>query len=152
MNTSRITADNIPSATRQTKLLSVLESPALQDIASLAARLLLAAMFVLAAFDKVTGYQGYLKFMASAGVPGSLLPLVIATEAVFGIMVIIGWQTRIAALALAGFTLSASFLFHFQLDNQMQYLLFTKNIAVVGGFLALFVAGAGRFSVDGRKG
>jgi putative oxidoreductase len=152
MSTSPMITDNLDTANPQNALSAVLDTPVLHDTAKLVGRVLLALMFVIAGYSKIGGYEGTAKYMASAGVPGALLPLVIALELVGGALVIIGWQTRLVALALAGFTLIASFLFHYQLDNQMQFLLFMKNIAIVGGFLALFAAGAGRFSLDGRRG
>ncbi|MCA1953048.1 MAG: DoxX family protein [Hyphomicrobiales bacterium] len=124
--------------------------PALSNLILLAARLMLALMFVLSGYSKIGGYAGTQKYMEAFGVPGALLPLVIIVELIGGAMVMVGFQTRLAALALAGFTLAAALLFHFKLADQMQFLLFMKNISVTGGFLALAVAGPGAFSVDRR--
>lgn len=125
-----------------------LAAPALRDSALLIGRLLLAAMFVLGGFQKIAGYAGTQQYMESAGLPGALLPLVILLELGGGLLVAFGWFTRTAALALCGFTLIASLLFHFQPDDAMQMLMFTKNMAIAGGFLALFAAGPGRYSID----
>jgi putative oxidoreductase len=124
----------------------------LNDAALLAGRILLALMFVLGGWSKIGGYAGTQAYMASAGVPGFLLPLVILTELGAGLLVLVGYQTRLAAIALFGFTIIANLLFHTNFAQQMQMLLFMKNLAVAGGFLALFVAGAGRWSVDGFMG
>jgi len=129
-----------------------MNSPALNDAARLVARVLLSLMFIMAGWSKITGYAGTQGYMASAGVPGALLPLVILTELGGGLAILLGWQTRIAAIALAGFTALAALLFHFDFGNQMQQLLFMKNLTIVGGFLALFAAGAGRYSIDGMTG
>ncbi len=129
-----------------------MNNPALNDAAKLAGRVLLAVMFILGGWSKIGGYAGTQAYMASAGVPGALLPLVILTELGGGLAILLGWQTRLAALALFGFTIIASVLFHFQPANQMQMLMFMKNLAVAGGFLVLFAAGAGRFSVDALSG
>ncbi len=125
----------------------MLASPALTDAAKLIGRIMLALMFVMAGWSKIGGYAGTQQYMASAGVPGMLLPLVIAVELLGGLMIVVGYKTRYAALVLAGFTLVASFLFHMAPDR-MQQLLFMKNIAVVGGFLVLFASGPGRWSLD----
>jgi putative oxidoreductase len=126
----------------------MLNSPALSDTAKLVGRVLLALMFVLAGYSKIGGYAGTQQYMASAGVPGVLLPLVIAVELLGGLMVVVGWKTRYAALALAIFTLAATLLFHTNWAQPMQQMIFMKNISVVGGFLVLFAAGAGRWSLD----
>ena len=72
---------------------------------------LLVAIFITSGLQKITGYEGTQGYMEAMGVPGGLLPLVIALELGAGIALIIGYQTRLAALALAGFTLAAGFLF-----------------------------------------
>ncbi len=117
----------------------------------LAGRLLLATMFLLAGITKISGYAGTAGYMASAGVPGALLPAVIALEIGGAIAIIIGFQTRLVALALAGFTLAAAALFHSNFADQMQMLLFLKNASVAGGFLILAANGAGAYSLDARR-
>ncbi len=124
---------------------------AIQKFAAPAGRILLALMFVSAGFSKIGGYAGMQAFMESAGVPGALLPLVIALEILGGLAIIIGWQTRIVAFLLAGFTLLAALLFHFNLADQVQSLLFWKNVSIAGGLLMLFALGAGAYSVDNRQ-
>jgi putative oxidoreductase len=88
--------------------------------------------------------------MDSVGVPGMLLPLVIILEVGAGVALLVGWQTRIAAYALAGFTGLAAILFHSNLAEQMQMILFMKNWAIAGGLLLLAVNGAGAMSMDNR--
>lgn len=124
---------------------------AIQKYAAPAGRILLALMFVSAGFSKIAGYAGMQGYMESVGVPGALLPLVIALEILGGLAIVIGWQTRIAAFLLAGFTLLAALLFHFNLADQMQSLLFWKNVSIAGGLLMLFALGAGAYSVDNRQ-
>ena len=77
----------------------------IQNVAAPVGRILLALMFVSAGFSKIGSYAGMQGFMESGGVPGALLPLVIALEILGGLAIILGWQTRIAAFVLAGFTL-----------------------------------------------
>lgn len=125
-----------------------MNNPALGDAAKLVGRILLALMFALAGWSKITGYAGTQGYMASAGVPGILLPLVIVVELLGGLMIIIGFKTRLVALVLFAFTIAASVLFHMNWAQPMQQLLFMKNLSVAGGFLVLFAAGAGAYSVD----
>ncbi len=113
---------------------------------------MMAHIFVLAGINKITGYAGTQGYMEAMGVPGMLLPLVIVLEVAGGLALIIGWKTQWAAYALAAFTLVAAFIFHSNLADQMQMILFMKNIAITGGLLLLSVAGAGQFSIDGRRG
>ena len=125
-----------------------MNNPALGDAAKLVGRILLALMFVLAGWSKINGYAGTQQYMASAGVPGLLLPAVIAVELIGGLMIVVGYKTRVVALALCAFTIVASVLFHMNWAQPMQQLLFMKNLSVAGGFLMLFAAGAGAYSVD----
>ena len=111
-------------------------------------RLLLALIFLISGLGKLGAYAGTAAYMASQGVPAALLPFVIATEVLGAVAIIVGWQTRIAALALAGFTLVAAFLFHNNFADQMQAIMFLKNVAITGGFLLLAVHGAGAWSVE----
>lgn len=126
-------------------------SPSLPAVGELAGRLLLAAMFLLAGITKISGYAGTAGYMASVGVPAALLPAVIALEIGGAIAIIVGFQTRLVALALAGFTLAAAALFHSNFADQMQMLLFLKNLSVAGGFLILATNGSGPYSLDARR-
>lgn len=112
------------------------------------ARISLSGVFLLSGISKISAFEGTQAYMASQGVPGMMLPLVIALEIIAPIMIITGWHTRLAAIALAGFTLAAAFLFHFNLADQMQSIMFMKNIMVTGGLLLLFSHGAGQLSFD----
>ena len=113
-------------------------------------RILLAAMFVDAGVSKIGAYAGTQGYMASAGVPGALLPAVIALEVLGGVALIVGFRTRIVAIALAAFTVVAAFIFH-SAPDQMQHVLFMKNLAITGGLLILASRGAGSWSLDARN-
>ncbi len=117
----------------------------LQTFAAPTGRFFLAIMFT-----KITQYAGTQGYMEAMGVPGFLLPLVILTEAVGGLAIILGWKTKYVAFALAGFSVLSAILFHADFSNQEQMTNFMKNIAIAGGFLTLFVHGAGAYSLDNR--
>lgn len=89
--------------------------------------------------------------MEAFSIPGLLLPLVILTEIGLGAAIIIGFQTRLAAFLLAGFSVISGLIFHFNLADQVQFIMLTKNLAIAGGFLALMVVGAGPLSFDNRS-
>jgi putative oxidoreductase len=129
-----------------------------QGIPVVVARVLLALMFVLSGFGKLTGLEGTAGYIASKGLPAPMLLAVAAgvVELVAGVLLIVGWQARWAALALAGFTVVASVIFHnywaMPAEQQMmQQLMFMKNMAVVGGLLVVFAFGAGSLSLDARR-
>jgi len=118
----------------------------------LGGRILLAQIFIISGVGKLPGYAATAGYMEAMGVPGMMLPLVIAVEILAGIGVLVGLFTRWSALALAGFTLLAGLLFHFDLGDQMQVIQLTKNLAIAGGLLALMVSGPGAISLDARRG
>jgi len=123
----------------------------LNDTASLLGRILLSVIFIWSGYGKILGYAATVGYMEKFGVPGVMLPLAIALELAGGILLVIGWQTRYVAIALAVFTVVAAILFHSNFGDRNQMIHFTKNLAIAGGFLALFVSGPGRWSVDGWR-
>jgi len=120
--------------------------------ASLLGRTGLSLIFIISGLGKIAAYAGTQQYMASAGVPGALLPLVIALELGGGLAILGGLFTRWTALALAGFTLVAAALFHNNLGDQVQGIMFWKNVAIAGGFLLLAANGAGAYSLDALRG
>jgi putative oxidoreductase len=123
----------------------------LRNLFDLSGRVLLAALFVVAGLGKLGAYAGTQAYMASKGVPGALLPLVIALELGGGALIVAGLWARAAALALAAFTLLAAAIFHANFADQIQQIMFLKNLAIAGGFLLLAAHGAGAWSLDARK-
>ena len=115
---------------------------------SLLGRFGLSAIFILSGIGKIAGYAGTQQYMASAGVPGGLLPLVILIEIGGGVAVLAGAGIRWVAPLMALFTIAAALLFHSQLADQMQFINFMKNVAIAGGFLLLAAQGAGAWSID----
>ena len=131
---------------------------ALQNPLALLGRLLIAALFIPAGIAKIGGFAGTAGYIASKGLPLPELGAVIAivVEVAVAAALLVGFKTRWAALVLALFTLAAATIFHNywalpQAQQMMQQLLFTKNIAVVGGLLAFVAFGAGAFSLDARR-
>ncbi|GAA4650425.1 DoxX family protein [Kistimonas scapharcae] len=123
----------------------------LTAIVDLLGRVGLAVIFLLAGMNKIQYYDANAQFLASGGLPAELLPLVIAFEVIGAILLVVGYQARLAALAFAGFSVATALLYHNNLADQMQFLLFFKNIAMAGGFLVLAAHGAGEFSIDAKR-
>ena len=130
----------------------------LQDTLALVGRILLAWLFVPAGFGKIAGFSGAVGYATSVGLPlpevGVAVGLLI--ELVGGLMLLVGFMTRPAAVLLAFFTLVASFFFHaywsLPADQaMMQQLMFNKNLAISGGLLAFAAFGAGRWSLDAKR-
>ena len=130
----------------------------LQDTLALVGRILLALLFVPAGFGKIAGFSGAVGYATSVGLPlpevGVAVGLLI--ELVGGLMLLVGFMTRPAAVLLAFFTLVASFFFHaywsLPADQaMMQQLMFNKNLAISGGLLAFAAFGAGRWSLDAKR-
>jgi len=118
------------------------------DFTKLIGRILMSVMFIVAGYGKIGAYAGTQEYMASVGVPGILLPLVILLELGGGLAILFGFFTRWVALAFAVFCLASAWLFHNVPGDQTQQIMFMKNITIAGGFLILACAGAGRFSFD----
>ena len=119
-------------------------------VSLLAARVLLALLFVIAGLGKLADVGGFAGFMASGGVPAFLAWPVILFEILGGLAILVGFQTRIVALALAGFCVLSGLLYHFDPADQMQMTMLLKNLGLAGGFLLLAQTGAGVWSVDAR--
>jgi putative oxidoreductase len=125
------------------------------DVAALGARLFMSALFILYGYFKLTGFAGTTAYMTKFGVPASA-PAVFAALAVIielggGLLILVGYKTRCVALALAIYVVIASLIAHLNFADGNQLSHFMKNMAIVGGFLALVASGAGRYSMDARK-
>lgn len=125
------------------------------DVALLVSRVLLAALFVLFGWSKITGFSGTVDYMAHVGAPVPMISAVIAVvmEFVVGILILVGFFTRPLAVLLALYTIATALIGHHfwnmtgaeQMANMIN---FYKNVSIAGGLLALAVAGPGRFSID----
>ena len=126
---------------------------AYNDIALLIGRILIAALFLIAAYNKFKGLGGSTAYFTKLGLPAPsvMAPLIATCELAMGVLVLVGFKTRCAALAVALFCVVAALIAHTNFGDGNQLNHFTKNLAIAGGALALFVAGAGAYSVDARK-
>lgn len=123
----------------------------MNQYAHLAGRILLVLIFVISGFGKISNPAATMGYMQAMGVPTLLLWPTIALEVLGSLAIIIGFQTRLAAVALAGFCLLSGLLFHSNFGDQMQMINFLKNVSMAGGFLLLASSGATALSVDGAK-
>jgi putative oxidoreductase len=125
------------------------------DVVLLISRILLATLFVLFGWSKLTGFSGTVDYMAHVGAPVPMLSAVIAVimEFVVGILILVGFYTRPLAVLLAVYTIATAFIGHHfwtmtgaeQMANMIN---FYKNVSIAGGLLALAVTGPGLFSID----
>jgi putative oxidoreductase len=122
----------------------------LASIAEVAGRFLLVLLFLLSGLGKLGAYGATAAYMSATGVPGALLPAVIATEVFGALAIVLGWKTRVVAFLLAGFSLLTAVAFHNNLADQTQMIMFLKNLSIAGGFLLLVANGAGSLSLDRR--
>jgi len=121
---------------------------ALPASGELAGRVLLALLFIAEAFIKLSAYDGAVRYAEAYGVPGWTLPLAIVLELGGGLLIAIGWQTRLLALAFAGFCLSTALIFHTKFSDGNQLVHFLKDVALIGAFLTIAARGTGAWSVD----
>ncbi|HFK2920947.1 DoxX family protein [Stenotrophomonas beteli] len=121
------------------------------SLAYLLARLLLMALFLVSGVGKLGNLAGTQGYMETMGVPGILLWPTIIFEIGSGLCILLGFQTRLVAIVLAGFSLVTAFVFHHNLGDATQQIMFLKNLGLAGGFLLLACTGAGRYSIDGRS-
>jgi len=146
MNTSPAVAPDAPSASALTSK----RRDAFKNLTEASGRVLLAVLFLLSGVGKLGAYKATAAYMASVGVPGALLPAVIATELLGSLAIILGWKVRVAAFLLAGFSVLTALTFHNNLADQTQMIMFFKNLSIAGGFLLLVANGAGPLSLDRR--
>ena len=117
-------------------------------IFDLIGRVFISGIFLLSGYNKIVNYDGTIGWMESFGLPGFLLIPAIILEILAPLLIIIGYQTRIAAGALSLFCIATAVIFHTDFSNQVQLIAFMKNIALAGGFLFLVVNGAKGFCLD----
>ena len=121
------------------------------NLLDLIGRILISALFLISAFNKVFNLDGSMGWMESFGVPGFLIFPAIVIEIILPILVIVGYQARIAAGVLATFCLLTAFIFHFDFSDQSQLVSFLKNVGLAGGFLFIVANGTKEWAVDREK-
>ena len=134
----------------KTEILNINPNGNLAAITDLGARILLVTLFFLAGTNKISAYEGTAGWMEAMGVPGAILPLVIFAEIAGAVAIVLGFQTRLAALGLAVFSIASALIFHSNIAEQAEFLNFFKNLAMAGGFLTLVVGGSKAFSLDAK--
>ena len=111
-------------------------------------RIFLSTIFLIEGINKIFNYESTIAYMENFNVPEYLAIPAIIVEILFPLLLIIGYQTKIAALVIAIFTIVVAIIFHTNFDDHMQFITFFKDIAIAGGFIIIFVNGSGRFSLD----
>ena len=121
------------------------------NVIDLIGRIFISALFLISAFNKIFNLDGSASWMEGFGLPGFLIYPAIVIEVILPLLVIVGYQARIAASILASFCLLTAFIFHFDFSNQMQLVSFFKNIGLAGGFLFIVANGTKDWAVDREK-
>ena len=121
------------------------------NVLDLIGRIFISALFLISAFNKIFNLERSMGWMEGFGVPSFLIFPAIAIEIVLPVLIIVGYQARIAAGILAIFCLMTAFIFHFDFSNQSQLISFLKNIGLAGGFLFIVVNGTKDWAVDREK-
>ena len=121
------------------------------NLIDLIGRILISALFLLSAYDKIFSIDGSMSWMEGFGVPGFLLYPAIALEIILPLCIIIGYQARIAAGLLAIFCLATAFIFHLDFIDPIQKISFLKNLGLAGGFLFIVVNGTRNWAIDNKK-
>ena len=121
------------------------------NVIDLIGRIFISALFLISAFNKIFNLEGTTSWMEGFGLPGFLIYPAIVIEIVLPVLVIVGYQARIAAGVLSIFCLITAFIFHFDFLNQMQLVSFLKNIGLAGGFLFIVANGTKDWAVDKEK-
>ena len=129
-------------------MITLIQNHTTHNLFTLGGRVLMSAIFLMAGLNKIAGYAGTQSYMEAMGVPGDLLPLVILLEVGGGLAVLLGWRAREAAFLLAGFSVLSALIFHINMADQMQSILFMKNLAMAGGLLFITAYGPGQWALS----
>lgn len=122
-----------------------------QSLIMVASRVLMALLFILSGVGKIDNPEAIRGYMEAMHLPAVLLWPSVVFEIGSGLLLIMGFKTRIVALLLAGYCIVTATIFHTQFSDQVQMAMFFKNVTMAGGFLLLAVVGAGGLSVDARR-
>lgn len=122
-----------------------------EGLIQLLGRVLLALIFILAGIGKYYDQAGTIAYMQTVGLSGLFLWPTILLEVGGGLAIALGYKTQVAAFTLAGFSILAALLFHLDLADKMQVILFLKNLAMAGGLLILATSPRTAFSLESPK-
>ena len=124
---------------------NIVNQDQVNTIVSTLARVLVAYIFIVAGYGKISGYEATAGYMEAMGVPSALLPLTILVELGGGLALLLGFQTRFAAFGLAVFSLITAFIFHGGAEDAINLM---KNLSIAGGLFFVMLHGAGKLSID----
>jgi putative oxidoreductase len=114
-------------------------------------RLLISALFLMSAYNKIFSIDGTMSWMEGYGIPGLLLYPTMALEIILPLFIILGYQARLSASLLAIFCVATAFIFHYDFADQMQTIAFLKNIGLAGGFLIIVANGTKDWAIETKK-
>tara|TARA_Y100001935_G_C17077152_1_gene394459 strand:- start:2 stop:388 length:387 start_codon:yes stop_codon:yes gene_type:complete len=114
-------------------------------------RLLISALFLFSAYNKIFSIDGTMSWIEGYGIPGLLVYPTIALEIILPLFVIIGYKARLSAGILAIFCVATAFIFHYDFVDQMQTIAFLKNLGLAGGFLFIVANGTKNWAIDREK-
>ena len=117
-------------------------------IVELIGRILLSALFLIEGIGKISMQEDVMMYMENYGIPGILFIPAVILEILFPLLLIVGYKTKLAAFVMALFTFTVAIIFHTDFSKGMEMVFFLKDLAIVGGFLMIFVYGANKISLD----
>ena len=123
----------------------------MSNLVDLIARLLISALFLISAYNKIFSIDGTMSWMEGFGIPGMLLYPTIVLEIILPLFIIVGYKARLSAGLLAIFCFATAFIFHFDFNDQMQTIAFLKNIGLAGGFLFIVANGTKEWAIEREK-
>ena len=123
----------------------------MSNLIDLIGRLLISALFLISAYNKILSIDGTMSWMEGYNISGFLLYPAIVLEIILPLFIIIGYQAKLSASLLAIFCIATAFIFHYDFSDQTQIIAFLKNISLAGGFLFIVANGTRDWSVDRKK-
>lgn len=122
--------------------------------AAFLSRILLAQIFLVAGLTKIPGFTETQAYMAKYGMPATAFfaAATIAVEVLGGLSLLLGYKAKLGAGLLFLFLIPVTLIFHTDFSNPLQRIMFMKNLAIMGGLLAIVAWGPGPFSLDPRSG
>ena len=123
----------------------------MSNFLDLLGRIFISAIFLFSGINKIFNYENTIQWMEGFGITGTLLIPTIALEIIFPILIIVGYQTKLAAGILALFCLATGFIFHLDFSNQMQVVALLKNFGLAGGLIFLMINGPKEFILIKKK-